>query len=244
MIGSTEELLNVNLNFSESFDKINSDYQCDHEGKIAFKSGKKHGVWCTILRKIGLKNKRCKEVKNTEKKSNDISDEKAKKKKIKIPKILKSKRKSKKADKIYESLENEEQINPLGSTEVVETYDEDIEETCKYMGKKVHLEVLPESYDLLEESGYETTTDSPVNCEDSEFWSFEDLQLSEEDEEDRLTVKDRFRRAWKNESMKSVRKSLRRTSKQSWKGLQMSLKYQMGVPSVQSVLKAATVNRK
>ena len=60
MIGSTEELLNVNLNFSESFDKINSDYQCDHEGKIAFKSGKKHGVWCTILRKIGLKNKRCK----------------------------------------------------------------------------------------------------------------------------------------------------------------------------------------
>ena len=146
------------------------------------------------------------EVKNTVKKSNDVNDEKAKKKKIKIPKILKSKRKSKKADKIYESLENEEQINPLGSTEVVETYDEDIEETCKYMGKKVHLEVLPESYDLLEESGYETTTDSPVNCEDSEFWSFEDLQLSEEDEEDRLTVKDRFRRAWKNESMKSVRK--------------------------------------
>lgn len=268
--GSWEELLDE-ISISNDLDL----HDHDHDGDF-HQVSKKHGIWCTMLRKIGVKNKRCKEVRIVQpepfEEPEPFEDEKAEKKKkkkkfFKIPKQLKSfkKKKSSKSKEIYESFQNENDYNSPPEEEVVdntvpdvisevdeqssshhmeryseEEEEEDVEETFKYIGKTVHIDVLPDSYDLLEESGYETTSNSPVLNGDPEFWSFEDLRDGDEEE---LTVRERFQRGWKSERAKSMRRSIRKSTKQSWKGLQMSLRHQMNVPNAQTVFNAVSSSK-
>ena len=164
------------------------------------------------------------------------------------------------------------------------THKEDIKITSKeegrYVGRKVHLEMHSESYDLLEESGYETTSNSPVPTnapqvhQDTEFWSIEDVsddrrQIvsvgSDSEDEFRNADEGAFRRGWKSARAKTFRRvsdknfakrvrddslasfsfqSLRKSGRQTWKGLRQSLRHQVTFPTANSVMTAVGGSKK
>lgn len=136
------------------------------------------------------------------------------------------------------------------------------EEVYRYRGRTVQLDVLPgPGYDLLEESGYETMTSNSPNAEtiaaatgNTEFWSFDDLRSNddagaevnydESDDDEKATFGGKLRRTWRSERAKSFRRSFRKSTKQSWKGLQMSLRHQMNAPNpAHNVLTAVSASR-
>jgi len=265
---------------------------------------KKQGLWKTMLIKIGVKHK--KKVKRTT--SNEVVEKKVeesidnvfdnihnqdtdKKKKNKFPKLPKKlnvfkslrKKKSMRKASVYQSFKNdqtkEEQKVNADQEKMMEENDA---EESKYMGRKVHLEMHSESYDLLEESGYETTSNSPVpavtnKIKDTEFWSIEDISadvnddrqqiVADSDSEDDFRNADEgaFQRGWKSSRAKSFRRvsdknfvsrayddsvasfsfqSLRKSSKQTWKGLRQSLRHQMTFPTVHSVVSTVGSNKR
>jgi len=144
-----------------------------------------------------------------------------------------------------------EEINVIHKEEGRYTHKEE----PRYMGRKVHLEMHSESYDLLEESGYETTSNSPVPhvtpVQDTEFWSIEDVsddrqQIVGSDSEDefRNANEGAFQRGWKSARAKTFRRSLRKSGRQTWKGLRQSLRHQVTFPTANSVMNAVGANKR
>jgi len=123
-----------------------------------------------------------------------------------------------------------------------------------YQGKRVDLALIPDKYELLEETtadddviiiNDESAKLSSVNDDDSgiqddSYDSFHDSFCdSEEDlfrDSQGSTVRGKLQKSWNGERAKNARRSIRRGSSQAWKGLKHNLQSPLTIPEPNGIV--------